>query len=358
VIRLLTGLPRENGIGEYVAHLTRVRPDVEVVYGRRMSPAEFEATGGERPGVWATAASFRRARRATDDEVARTHVTWEGWGPVYGPRTRLLTVHHVLDRSVPWAAGWRHRAAFAAARRGHRRTVRDGVRVVVPSEAVRSDLVRLYRADPSRIEVVPHFIDTALFRPLPRPEARARLGLDPGAVLFLHVGTDDGRKNVPGLLRIHRRLRRNWPSARLVQIGRSPVVEQAVAADRSAPIDYRARVAGAERPYWYAAADVLLLPSRLEGFGRAALEALACDRPVVSSELAVFREELGPQFRPADPDDPERWVAPVGDALRAAHDPARPAWVAERYPPERFVAAYRRLYAESLAAGPGPGRSN
>src|SRR5690606_9698193 len=62
----------------------------------------------------------------------------------------------------------------------------------------------------------------------------------------------------------------------------------------------------AEMAAWYAAADVLAFPSVKEGFGLAALEAMAAGVPVVTSDLPVFREWLVPGR--------DALTAPVGDA--------------------------------------------
>lgn len=359
VIRLLTGLPRANGIGEYVAQLARVDASIEVFYGRPMAPSAYETTGGGRPGLFATAGMYLAARRQGAAAVARTHVTWEGLGPIYGRRTRLLTVHHVLPPRVPWAAAApmrpTQRLVYAAARRGHARTARLGVRVVVPSRAVRDALVEGYGADPARVAVVPHFIDTAFFASRDAAGARARLGLPATGPVLLHVGFDDARKNIAGLLELFGRYRRRHPEARLVQIGRSPRFEAARSGADAPALIYRPHVPSEERPDWYAAADVVVLPTYLEGFGRAALEGLACGRPVVVSDLPVFREELGPCLRAAAPGDWERWCELVEGARERPEAARGRAWVEERFTEDRFVRAYRSLYAELgwLADGAG-----
>jgi glycosyltransferase involved in cell wall biosynthesis len=61
---------------------------------------------------------------------------------------------------------------------------------------------------------------------------------------------------------------------------------------------------------WYAAADLLAFPSVKEGFGLAALEAMAAGVPVVTSDLPVFREWMVPGR--------DALFAPVGDACALA----------------------------------------
>ena len=76
-------------------------------------------------------------------------------------------------------------------------------------------------------------------------------------------------------------------------------------------------LAPAEIESLYRAADVFAFPSVKEGFGLAALEALAADLPVVASDIDVFREFLG--------DGESALLAPVGDARALAAAMARVA---------------------------------
>jgi glycosyltransferase involved in cell wall biosynthesis len=353
VIRLLTGLPRPNGVGEYVSHLTGIGVPVEVFYRRPMTPSEFEATPGHRPRFFETLTDLRTVRRHSAPEIARTHVTWEGMGPIYGARTRLLTVHHVLGPRTPWESegtGRIQRAVvFALARRGHHRTVRFGIRTVVPSASVRDDLLREYHADGARIEVVPHFIDTEFFRPVDRATARRTLDLPAEGPILLHVGVDDARKNIGGLLTLFHRFRRNHPTARLVQIGASARFAAGLAGSDGPYLRYVPGVPGPDRPVWYSGADVVVLPTFHEGFGRAALEAMSCGTPAVVTDLPVFREELGPRFRGAPVGAWDAWVRAVDAALAEPEPDRERGWVVGHFSHAAFASAYRRIYAETLS---------
>jgi glycosyltransferase involved in cell wall biosynthesis len=352
VIRILTGLPRPNGIGEYVAHLASIGLPCQIFYGRPMSAESYERTEGGRPGPWATFIDWKRIRAQPPPDIARTHVAWEGLGPVYGARTRLITVHHVLGGRTPWErrrpGRLRRTVVFALARRGHRRTVKFGTRTVVPSGAVRDEIIREYGADPSRVEVIPHGIDHQLFQPYDRRESRARLGLPPGAPILLHVGVDDGRKNVDGLLELFHQFRRRRPDAILIQIGPSPAIAAAEMGRDRLGIRSVLSVPGPERPRWYSAANVVVLPTYLEGFGRAALEAMSCGTPAVVSDLPVFREELGARFRGAPVGRWDRWLPFLDSAISDPEPGADRDWVVRNFSLSQFGEAYRRLYREAL----------
>jgi alpha-1,3-rhamnosyl/mannosyltransferase len=72
----------------------------------------------------------------------------------------------------------------------------------------------------------------------------------------------------------------------------------------------------------YRAADVLVHPSRIEGFGLTIVEAMLAGTPVVASDIPVFREVAGEAAELFDPSSPESLAAALG---RVLFDPARAA---------------------------------
>jgi D-inositol-3-phosphate glycosyltransferase len=194
-----------------------------------------------------------------------------------------------------------------------------------PDEA--DDLVRLYGANPERVHVVAPGIDLATFQPLDRADARRKIGYGPGRVL-LFVGRLERLKGVDVAIRALALLRdRAHDDVRLIVLGedvrdgdesekeRLKVV--ATAAGVRDRVDFLGSVAHHELPYFYAAADVCVMPSYSESFGLVALEAQACGRPVVASGVSglrsVVRDEVSGYL--IDDHDPAIYAERIGRLL-------------------------------------------
>jgi glycosyltransferase-like protein len=203
----------------------------------------------------------------------------------------VRTVHHVErfeDIELARCQEWSIRGAdlclsvSEAARRDLHATF--GVGSAVVGNGV--DVSRFREADPARVAAL-----------------RARLG-DGGGPLLLTVGGVEPRKNTLRTLQAFARVRAARPGARLWILGGATVLDHgAYRADfehARAALDAPARAAVHELgvlpeddvPALFELADALVLPSLHEGFGLAALEALAAGLPVVASARPPFTEFL------------------------------------------------------------------
>lgn len=137
----------------------------------------------------------------------------------------------------------------------------------------------------------------------PQPPAPASTGY------ILFVGTLEPRKNVGGLIEAYARLVAKKPDApRLVLAGgRPPVVEPALEAGLNGPLASRIDALGYLEPHArtsvYAGARMLVLPSRMEGFGLPVLEAMALGVPVLVSDRGALPEVAGDAGLVTAPDD-------------------------------------------------------
>ncbi|MET7654613.1 MULTISPECIES: glycosyltransferase [unclassified Streptomyces] len=168
-------------------------------------------------------------------------------------------------------------------------------RLVCVSEAERTTGLRAGIA--GRWSVIPNGIDPERFHPASVDTVRASLlpRLDPAAPLVVCVGRLCRQKGQDVLLTAWADIARKVPGARLVLVGDGPDGERL----RSrAPESVVFAGAVADAVPWYQAADLVVLPSRWEGMALSPLEALACGRPVVVTDVDGARESLPAALAP------------------------------------------------------------
>lgn len=143
-------------------------------------------------------------------------------------------------------------------------------------------------------EVVCNGVDTDRLRPVDRSAARRVLGLAEHAPTAVCVGRLAAQKGQDQLLSAWPAVLAEVPAARLVLVGDGPLADRWRATH---PVAALASVrwwghsdAVAEH---YAAADVVVLPSRAEGMALVPLEAMACARPVVAFDVGGVRQSVG-----------------------------------------------------------------
>lgn len=189
--------------------------------------------------------------------------------------------------------------------------------VLVVSEMWKGILRSDYGVEPA---VVPNGVDVARYRradPAVVAGLRARVGATDRPML-LAVGGIEPRKGSDTLVAALAELvRSRTPTPVLAVLGGHSFQDHRAYRERVlatvAPLGLAlgtdlvelGSVPEDEMSAWYAAADVLTFPSVKEGFGLAALEAMAAGTPVVTSDLPVFREWLVPGR--------DALMAPVGD---------------------------------------------
>ena len=183
-----------------------------------------------------------------------------------------------------------------------------------------------------RITVIRNGVDADLFRPVPREEARSRLGLAPGP-LVASVGNLVRGKGHHVVLRALARI----PGARGLIVGRGPeerrLREEASTLGISSRVDFRGEMPQRALRDVYAAADVLVLASASEGWPNVLLESLACGTPVVATDVGAVREILCDESlgRVVQTQDEAEVAAAISAVLADATDPLVRRAFAERF---------------------------
>ncbi len=330
---------RAGGTGRYAINLTRAmlaeaaahRPDLEfvVLTGPQTSREVMEEFRGRCEERFLGAkSSVIRSLTLVPAALRRLGVdVFHGMDhvgiPLVGRSCRyVVTVHDVIPLILPETFTPRHRLVV---RMALARVRRKADRVIVPSHAVKRDVVRRVGLPEDRV-VVTHEGCEARFRPVRSGtglrDVAARYGLPPRYVLA--VGTLEPRKNLTTLLEAFARLRRDGEvdaDLRLVLAGARGWLEEPIFATvRSLGLEDAVRFTGFvdddDLPAVYSGAALFAFPSLYEGFGLPLLEAMACGVPVVTSNISSLPEVAGDAAVLVDPRDEQGLAAAIARLLR------------------------------------------
>jgi L-malate glycosyltransferase len=229
--------------------------------------------------------------------------------------------------------------------------------VTAVSRSLRADTSLALGIRPEKIRVIPNFLDCAEYRRRFDPDLRAQL-CPPAEfdALVVHVSNFRPVKRVDVALDVFRLIRESV-RARFALIGDGPVradIERRVA-EHALGRDVVFVGEQQDLVPWLSIADLFLLPSAQESFGLAALEAMACEVPVVASHVGGLPEIInngitGFVCPPGDvPMMAERGIALLSDRdLRSAITTTAAEMVRTRYCTELVVPLYEDQYRDVL----------
>jgi L-malate glycosyltransferase len=229
----------------------------------------------------------------------------------------------------------------------------DGVTAV--SESLKADTERELRLH-SEIRVIPNFLDCSVHRRIDVPNLRARFA-DESEKIAIHVSNFRRVKRVVAVIDVFARICGEVP-ARLLMVGDGPDLGDAVQRARSLGIAERVHFVGEQDQVLplLSISDVFLLPSAQESFGLAALEAMACEVPVVASRVGglpevIAHEETGFLHALDDPDGMAQSAIRVltDEKLHRRIVSAARRTVHERFCDEEIVPMYESYYQEVLS---------
>jgi len=301
------------GIGTYIRNLSTrlvaLYPDCRFVLFHRPGEKKLLPDGpnvshaAEGAGTYSLRELYAlslQARREKLDLFHSPHYTL----PVRLPCPAVVTIHdliHLLFREyLP------HPLARFYARFMIGRAARESAAVITVSHSSRKDIDRFFPG--TAAHVIPNGVEPA-FSPRPLPEVREWLAssLDLKGSYLLFVGNPKKHKNLDLLLLAFARLRTSYPGLTLVAVGGvDDQQEELRGRARALGIEERSRFFGSvdhdTLALLYSAATLFVFPSRYEGFGLPALEAMACGAPVAASSSSSIPEVLGPAAAYFSPD--------------------------------------------------------
>ncbi len=184
---------------------------------------------------------------------------------------------------------------------GENLAIRVADKIVASTSTEKEQLVDLYDAPPGKIEIIPPGVDLSHFYPIPPDEAKEYVGVPQDKRMLLFVGRIEPLKGIKTLLRAIGHLNDNGQTEDnlcLAVIGGELEDEHGNDSAEMVLLNQLRDEYGLQDlvtflgkrsqdslPYYYSAADVVIMPSHYESFGMVALESMACGTPVIASHV-------------------------------------------------------------------------
>jgi len=232
----------------------------------------------------------------------------------------VITIHDIIHIADPDCQS--SFKSWLYARPVLKAAARKADHIITVSEFSKAQIVERLGVPASKVSAIASGVNGE-FLPIDREQALSVVSpaLDIDRPYLLYVGNLKRHKNVATLLEAFTLLR-EWQDIpqRLLILGDDPRGKRELAeqcrrlgiADRVAFVPH---VRQELLPKIYAAADALVMPSRLEGFGLPVLEAMACGTPVVCSRAASLPEVGGDAAVYFDPHSPEELADAIEQVL-------------------------------------------
>lgn len=288
----------------------------------------------------------------------------DAWGG-----TPIVHMFHTLGEMKNRVARSEDEKAGKDRLHGERQVLRRANRVVVATLAELTQLRFLYKADASKMVVIPPGVDTGHFYPIPADEAKQFIGLKPDNRMILFVGRIEPLKGVDTLIKamscFDLSLTNREQPVHLAIIGGEPDAHPSDMSEEMSRLQkmcddlcmggmvlFLGKRAQDTLPYYYSSAEVLVMPSLYESFGMVALEAMACGTPVIASEVGGlgYLVQDGITGYTIPDSDPgvlcEKLSGLLGNAELRAEMGQRAAEYAKNYAWEQIAASIINVYKE------------
>lgn len=247
--------------------------------------------------------------------------------------------------------------------KGEKDVLRLADRIVAATPAELAQLQWLYQVDTRKIVIIPPGVDISRFYPIPPDEAKEVIGVPPCESMLLYVGRIEPLKGIDVLIEALAVLQAENTTVCLVVIGGDPENGEQAPNEEMERLQSMCRQAGLKDlvtflgkrsqdslPYYYSAAEAVVVPSHYESFGMVALEAMACGTPVVASQVGglAFLVQDGVTGYTVPVDDPQALAHRLSDLLQdhelRSRLGAQALVVAHQYAWENIAARMIQLY--------------
>jgi D-inositol-3-phosphate glycosyltransferase len=185
--------------------------------------------------------------------------------------------------------------------KGELRSIQVADKIVASTSTEKEQLVTLYNADPGKINIIPPGVDLSRFYPIPPDEAKEFIGIPFDRKMLLFVGRIEPLKGIKTLLRAIGHLSDNGQTEEnlcVAVIGGELEDQDGDESDEmkllcdlrdhyglKEIVTFLGKRSQDSLPYYYSAAEMVIMPSHYESFGMVALESMACGTPVIASNV-------------------------------------------------------------------------
>jgi D-inositol-3-phosphate glycosyltransferase len=206
--------------------------------------------------------------------------------------------------------------------------------IIASTSTEKDQLETLYQAPTGKIEIIPPGVDLSHFYPIPPDEAKEFVGVPLDKKMLLFVGRIEPLKGIKTLLRAIGILRKNGQNGKdlcLAVIGGELTDEHGQETEELAflmklrddygledMVTFLGKRSQDSLPYYYSAAEMVIMPSHYESFGMVALESMACGTPVIASMVGglIHLIEDGVTGYHVPVDDPRALSLRIASLLR------------------------------------------
>lgn len=172
-----------------------------------------------------------------------------------------------------------------------KKIMNEAKQVIAVGEKLKSDIIKDFEIPEEKVCIINMGVNRAVFKPMPKQEAKKRLQLSEEYFHFLFVGNKIKAKGLLELVQAFKRLKQtdNQVMLHLIGADKSPSFTQQlktmIQEEKIKDVFFYPSMTQKEVATWMSAADTFVLPSHMEGFGLVAVEAMSCHAPVVASDV-------------------------------------------------------------------------
>jgi D-inositol-3-phosphate glycosyltransferase len=285
----------------------------------------------------------------------------------------IVHMFHTLGLMKQRIARAPHEAEGDYRIQGEREVIRLADRLVAATPAEMAQLQWLYEADKRKIIIIPPGVDISHFYPIPPDEAKDFIGIPTDNQMMLYVGRIEPLKGIDTLIQAISLIRKKGILDQhcclcVSIVGGEPNADSTTMTAEMSRLQqlcdqqglgdlvtFLGRRGQDTLPYFYSAADVVVMPSHYESFGMVALEAMACGTPVIATQVGglafLVQDGITGFHIPVDCPEAlgERLVTLLENHDLHAQMSLQAIEIAQNYAWEKIASNMQTLYKDVLA---------